>query len=584
MKKRVFALVLTLVMLMGLAVPTFAEEPAEETTVTAQTMTEWKKAGCPDVTELQIATVSDFKIFMDEIQASEPALKSVSQINAGSTFAFEGVTIYLTNDLDLNPGWECTMDASWADLKNDDDFEHDSLNNAANSVPALPDYTIQVHKGETADQKGFGGMLDGMGHTIIGLCIVSSGTGSAQSMLGTVHSETDFVVGVKNLSLKNSYIEGTNAGLASLIGGVTAGTNAVIENCYVDVDLYSTSTAAAKTNITTGGLVAQVSGNLTIKDTVYAGDIFNAMRGDLRQVGGAIGLVMGAEAAADEPANVTIENFAFTGNINWDKSQRGSSLIGRVQNHANVEIKNVLALGGVLSDTGGLCRNIAAVKTGTTTTFKIENCLYFPNVSQTAVYDTSTGGNIFVGYDMTAHSRVEKYLHLVVSASARPSYESLKPGVSTEAQGAALGTVVAEVKNIVIVDNKDYVGLTAAEKLTANGIAGFEAVEEGYPLPSALVAIFGANVAGKSEITNPPENTEEQPTEPSEPSESTEPTETTKPSNKPTKAPANTESNSETGNENPNDNTSVIIGVAVCVVVVAAIVVVVISLKKKAKQ
>lgn len=145
-------------------------------------------------------------------------------------------------------------------------------------------------------------------------------------------------------------------------------------------------------------------------------------------------------------------------------------------------------------------------------------------------------------------------------------------------EAAALGTVNTTLKNIVIVDNKDYVGLDAASRLTQNGIAGFQAVEEGYPLPSALVAVFGTNVSGKSEITNPPEVEKEEPTEPSEPSESTKPT--TKPT-KPTKPQATDGNAADSGS---NDMTGVIIGIVVAVVVIGAAVTVVIVLKKKAKQ
>jgi hypothetical protein len=586
MKNRVFALVLTLVMLLGLAVPAFADN-ADTATVTAQTMTEWEKAGYPAVTELQIATVSDFKIFMEVLQEqSEPVLNSVCQLkpDSESIIAFEGVTIYLTADLDLNPGWESTMDVSWDHLPNDDDFVQDSLDHAADSIAQLPEYTIQVHKGATVNQKGFGGMFEGMGHTIVGLCIVSSNTATAQSLFGVGHSETDFVVGVRNLSIKNSYIEGTNHGLAALFGGITSGTDAVIENCYVDVDLHSTSTAAAKSNCSAGGLVGQVAGNLTIKNCVYAGDIFGGVLGrdDHRHVGAVAGLVVGGAIFDAEPANLTVENFAFTGNINWENSQRVSSLIGRVENHANVNLKNILALGGVLSNFGGLCRNIAGVKEGTTTTFNIENCLYHPNVSQTEVFEkTPEGGTIFAGYRMDEKSRKTGYLQLIVNKALQSTINKI-PDVAYAFEGAALGTVAASMKNIVIVDNKDYQGAAAANALTQYGIAGFQAVEEGYPLPSALVAVFGTNVSGKSEITNPEEPTE--PTEPSEPSEpSSEPTESAKPATKPTKAPANN-NNTDAGNETSGDMTPVIIGIVVAVVVIGVVVTVVIINKKKAKQ
>lgn len=593
MKSRILALMLTLVLLLSVAMPVFADETTDATTVTAQTMTEWEAAGYPEVTELQIATVSDFKIFMTVLQEqSEPVLKSISTLKADatSTFAFVGVTVYLTADLDLNPGWECTMDASWDHLENDDKFVQSSLDDVVASMPETPEYSIQVHKDGKADQKGFGGMFDGMGHTIIGLHIVTSGTASAESMFGVVHSETDFVVGVKNLSLKNSYIEGTNPGLASLFSGVTPGTNALIENCYVDVDLHNTSTADEKHSCSTGGLVGQIAGNLTVKNTVYAGDIFSGElgRNDHRHVGSVVGLVEGGETADAEAATMTVENFAFTGNINWEASQRISALIGRVQNQCDLKFKNILALGNVLAYQGGLCWNFGGIKEGTTAAISIENCLYQPNVSQTQVFEkTEDGGNKFVGFRMDENSKTSQYIQAITSVA---QYETLTdatkvPGVKYAKNSGALGTVDITLNNIVTVNNQDYLGTAAGDALTQNGIEGFQAMEEGLPLPSALVAVFGANVAGKSEITNPAEP------EPSEPvTEATEPSETTN-SAKPTEGKNdNVDSgnqgsgNQDSGNQDSTDATPVIIGVVVAVLVIAAVVAAVIIAKKKAKK
>lgn len=588
MKHRILALVLTLVLLLSVAMPVFADETTDATTVTAQTMTEWEAAGYPEVTELQIATVSDFKIFMDYLQEqSEPALKSISTLKAepASTFAFVGVTIYLTADLDLNPGWECTMDASWDHLENDDKFLQSSLDDVVTSMPETPEYSVQVHKDGKANQKGFGGMFDGMGHTIIGLHIVTSGTASAESLFGVAHSETDFVVGVKNLSLKNSYIEGTNPGLASLFSGITSGTNALIENCYVDVDLHNTSTADEKNSCSTGGLVGQNAGNLTVKNTVYAGDIFSGElgRNDHRHVGSVVGLVEGGETADAVAATMNVENFAFTGNINWEASQRISALIGRVQNQADIQFKNILALGNVLSYQGGLCWNFGGIKEGTTAKISVENCLYQPNVSQTQVIEqTEDGGNKFVGFRMDENSKTNLYVQAITSVAQYDSLTSATkvPGVRYAKNSGALGSVDITLNNIVTVNNQDYMGAGAGDALTQNGVEGFQAMEEGLPLPSALVAMFGANVAGKSEITNPAE-----PEPPAPPTEATEPSETTN-SAKPTEGKNdNVDSgNQDSGNQDSTDATPVIIGAVVAVLVIAAVVAAVIIAKKKAKK
>jgi hypothetical protein len=239
-----------------------------------------------------------------------------------------------------------------------------------------------------------------------------------------------------------------------------------------------------------------------------------------------------------------------------------------------------LALGNVLSNYGGLCRNVAGVKEGTTTKFSIENCLYHPNVSQTEVYETTaSGGTVFAGYDMVKNSRVKGYVQLIVNKSTVSSITKL-PDVSYVGEAAALGAVEASLSNIVIVNNQDYLGAAADAALTANGIAGFQAVEEGYPLPTDLVAVFGTNVAGKSEITNPSEDVEE-PTEPPT-EEATEPEETVPPTAAPTVP--NDKNDDNTAADNGNGMVIVIAIIAAVVVAGGAVAAVLIIRKKKATK
>lgn len=334
------------------------------------TVSQWIKDGkSADVKAVKITNVADFKAFMKElVEGTTAVLNNSYSIRTDGDVAFDGMTIYLTADLELNEGWTNDFNLKW---------------DSTGKLTGKTTVTVPANKYNASGQRIFGGMFDGQGHTISGLFIDKQKNAAAQSFLGVAHANSEFTVGVQNLTVKNSYIEGTNPGMGAFFTGVTAGTNVVISNCKVDVDLVSRYEGKDKSSVFVGGLVGAAAGNVTIDSTTYSGSIWaeNPSKLEYREVGGAIGTVKGG-ANADAETNVMLNDFTFNGKIYWLNGQRISMFVGRIENQTSVSFvdstskgKLVVMAGGY---TGGLCNNIVPAAAGTTTNVVIDNCNYMP--------------------------------------------------------------------------------------------------------------------------------------------------------------------------------------------------------------
>lgn len=334
------------------------------------TVSKWVAAGCPEaVKHVTITNVDDFKAFLKAlVDGTTAVLNSAYEIRTEGDIAFDGVTIYLTADLDLNPGWTNDFNLKW---------------DAAGKLTGNKKATVPATKYNKYPQRIFGGMLEGMGHTISGLYIDQQKSAAAQSLLGVAHSTSGFTVGVQNLKIKNSYIEGTNAGMGSLFTGATAGTNVLISNCNIDVDLVSRFDGADKASIYVGGLIGASAANVTINSTTFSGSIWveNTKNLDYREIAGAIGSIKGGKTANAE-AHVTLNDFTFNGKIYCPNGQRVGAFAGRIDNQINVSFVDSISKGKVVLlkgvYVGGLCNNIVSAATGVTTKVFIDNCYYIP--------------------------------------------------------------------------------------------------------------------------------------------------------------------------------------------------------------
>ena len=186
----------------------------------ATDMSDWYDAGREDLTN-EVLTINDdydFKTFQ------------LALAKYGKTF--EGCTIYLTADLDLNPGWNSDVSLKWEGkvLTQDSKQQATAPDKDAGGyhLPAI-DTTNNAGK-----KKQFGGVFDGQGHSISGLYL-SMNAGNAASLFGQVIGTAE----VKNLAVLNSYFanggelkenpEGTlpsTKPLASLFTNVPTGTTA----------------------------------------------------------------------------------------------------------------------------------------------------------------------------------------------------------------------------------------------------------------------------------------------------------------------------------------------------------------------
>ena len=200
------------------------------------------------------------------------AAELLDTIKNGGTF--EGKTIMLMNDIDLNPGWS-------AKVTIDDKVNFPSA--PTNVWPVISE---------------FKGTLDGNGHTLSG--VYSSVSKSATSASGYAGMITTMNGGkIKNIAITNSFVLtkntagwGTlNVGVGAIVGEIKGG--ARIENFYTDVEMWhqfayhqsvggiigyvGTSNVYSMENIVFAGRVGQTDSNNTANyvpaSTSYLGQI-----------------------------------------------------------------------------------------------------------------------------------------------------------------------------------------------------------------------------------------------------------------------------------------------------------------------
>lgn len=375
------------------------------------TVSKWVAAGRPEaVKHVTITNLDDFKAFMKELADGTTAvLNNAYEIRTEGDVAFNGMTIYLTTDLDLNEGWTNDFNLSW---------------DTAGNLTGNTKVTVPANKYNKYNQRIFGGMLEGQGHTITGLFINQEKSAAAQSLLGVAHNDSGFTAGVQNLTIKNSYIEGTNAGMGSLFTGVTAGTNVRISNCNIDVDLVSRYAGADKASVFIGGLIGASAGNVTIDSVTYSGSIWmeNTNKLDYREVAGAIGSIKGGKTASTGN-NVILNKFNFNGKIYCPNGQRIGLFAGRIDNQTLVSFVDSTSTGALVlmkgMYAGGFCNNIVAATQGITTYVFIDNCYYVPGAiltegkleQQTQMFTALHGGDtkvLYGGFGKTVHNTSAK--------------------------------------------------------------------------------------------------------------------------------------------------------------------------------
>ncbi len=221
---------------------------------------------------------------------------------------FNGKTIKLGADIDLNPAWSASA-------------------------------TAPVNLWSDPTGKTFEGVFDGQGHTVKGVYLTTATQKSKAGMFGRGWSNGTAVTAVRNLAIDNSYFAGSTSG-ESWFGAIFGSTEGKVE---ID-SVYIGKNVTVKGNYYTGGMVGVCEGShvLNITNSVFAGAVVPN-----QYSGGFVGRVY--------IANVSLENCAFTGSI--DAVSYIGGLVGQfAKGNANtkVTIKSCVSVGRVQGDSGRL--------------------------------------------------------------------------------------------------------------------------------------------------------------------------------------------------------------------------------------
>ncbi len=336
MTSKLVSLLLAVVMLAGML-------PAGIVTVTAATAPDytWYDAS---KTEFHIDTAAELLGMADIMQNQ--------RINS-TNVSFEGKTIYLDADIDLNPGWDASSKTapttSW-------------INNNAQE---------------------FKGTFDGQGHTISGMYL-SSNANNVGMFVGATGTAT-----FKNFALVNSYFQQTHNSSASNKGMRAAAIcpsilydndTAKFENIYVDaiIDVSCTNSPGSTDNGAGGILaVANHKANVTVTNCVFAGTINSSVR---ECVGGMVGNFW------KDGNSLAITNCVNMGSIT------GKDYVGGILGGANylTTIQNCVNLGRI---NGG--SNVADILGGMNSgSLTLANCFYINGSGfETPVAATGTMGS-----------------------------------------------------------------------------------------------------------------------------------------------------------------------------------------------
>ncbi len=302
---------------------------------------------------------------------------------------FEGKTIYLAADVDLNPGW--TADGTVP----------------ANLWPEMSGNTsTSSHTSKDADLgEFFIGTFDGQGHKISGIYAYSLRTCNYGLFGNVKYTKT---AAVKNLTIDNSYMVTNQRKFGGLFGNVEG--TATVSNVYLDIDIVSRHSSSDVSAYNGWGLVGAIAGDvcwgtLNVSDSVVTGDIYSYDSG-MYGVGGFAGQVAGGSASA------TFTNCDFYGKVlsngPWFAGFVGAAYLpvtfdGCV---ANGEVHRIGSMGGT---------NRGAFIGWTGSTITITDCVYndydlVGGQSDSSFGDTNkkiTANATWVGYQTTSAYELE---------------------------------------------------------------------------------------------------------------------------------------------------------------------------------
>ena len=505
--KKLLALFLTLCMLLSvvsvMAVTVGADgETADATAITPDTA--WYDDN-KEKTDLYIRTAEELlgfsKLISTQLRANGKENSDLDTVDA-SMKIFLGKTVHITADIDLNPGWT-----------------------AGETAP--------LNKWLADSYHCFTGMIDGEGHTISGIYLSGSETDNHTGIFGNLKGGTEEKpVGVKNLTVKNSYVTssknivgglfgaipasehdkgrhilieninmeitivGAKTEVGSVFGYVTSGNNVTIRNCFFQNTIRGTATTKI------GGIIGGGSGTIEIQNNyVNNTQIWETLADSVSghpasQSGGVVG-------CADSGATLTIRNTVVASTmktVNSNISVRPTGgFVGESHQDANVTIENSMFCGidNSLNNWNG---GFIGIVRGTA---KIDKCIGAGVLTPAPwTVDFNASGAI-IGQAQTNTIEVSNCLYTDIYLAVKDvGYVLAESMVGLKKNGQD----PEEVKktNNHHVTPAEITGLAAAEKLTAAGMTDWTVTTTGLPLPRSIVTTFGETVLAKADAAETP--------------------------------------------------------------------------------
>ena len=405
---------------------------------------------------LEINDIPDFIAFMQKMNelgttddgTAVGAAGNLAAISWSGKMPFEGQTIILNTDIVLNPG--ITFSASG------------------------PSDT-SAYKFTRTKNVGFGGIFDGQGHTISGLYI-SASKGAAGSLFGVGGApKKQMNVVVRNLQIKNSLIQNSAMGVASIFSAAAFDSNVLIENVYSEANLLCTNTQVTASDshlkvpfigVNIGGFCATVGGHLTIDSSIYAGTIATKDTSTTvkKYIGGMVGNVAAREfGGSRHAANLTLENSAFYGKYQGRCIYMGKLAGGQVADTTVTADRCIF--GGDMKPINSATPNYIGRFIGMCTsryTIKISKSEYTP------MYYSGTTTSVAANYNKISdpNSGTAIEMNILIDANIKGEKASLH----------------------------EYINL----HWVSNG------TREGYPVPASYIALFGKESLKHSYVTELP--------------------------------------------------------------------------------
>ena len=413
-----------------------------------------------DKSILEINDIPDFIAFMEKMNelgtgdngSTLGVPGNLAGISWSGKMPFEGQTIVLNTDIVLNPGVTFTEQG--------------------------PSKTAYVFS-RTTKQVGFGGIFDGQGHTVSGLYITSNkgGSGSIFGVGGAATKATNVVV--KNLQIKNSLIENSAMGVASIFSGVAFNSHVLIENVYSEAIVKSTATtvsedAKLKTSIigaNMGGFCGTVGGNLSIINSIYAGTfVADASKTPKKYVGGMVGNITNKELKDGSvySGNLTVENSAYYGKFEGSGVYIGK-LSGDQTAGSTVTVNNSI-FGGTMKSTASFTPGSGASSNAST---------YFV-------------GRL-IGYCSTNYT--QKIANTVATSAYKGNTAVSNFNAASSANSGSSVSVEVLVESNLTTKNLD-------DRINFNWVAN--GTMNGYPVPASYITLFGEESLKHNYITTLP--------------------------------------------------------------------------------